>query len=188
MNIIALDFETACPGDGNACQLGLAWIEGDRVVRVEERYIRPRDMLFTFSWCHGITEEHVWDKPEFPEVFAEFRAELDGALMLAHNAEFDAKVLRGCVDSYGLQHPQTEFLCTVKLARAVWPELPSKSLSSMAEHLGLRFQHHNAAEDARVCAEVAIAAARIMGAFSVADIVPRLDAFRRLRRDALRAA
>ena len=188
MNIIAIDFETACPGDGNACQLGLAWIEGDRVVRVEERYIRPRDMQFTFSWCHGITEEHVWDKPEFPEVFAEFKAELEGALMLAHNAGFDAKVLGGCIDCYGLEHPRMEFLCTVKIARAVWPELPSKSLNSVAELLGLRFRHHNAAEDARVCAEIAIAAARIMGALSIADIAPRLPEFRRLREDARKAA
>ena len=188
MNIIAIDFETACPGDGNACQLGLAWIEADRVVRVEERYIRPRDMQFTFSWCHGITEEHVWDKPEFPEVFEEFRSELEGALMLAHNAGFDAKVLRGCVDCYGLRHPQVEYLCTVKVARAVWPELPSKSLKAVAEMLGLRFQHHNAAEDARVCAEIAIAAARIMGVHSVAEIIPRLADFRRLRQEKLKAA
>ena len=188
MRTIAIDFETACPGVGNACQLGLAWIEGDRVVRVEERYIRPRDMNFTFSWVHGISEEHVWDKPEFPEVFAEFASEMDGALMLAHNAGFDANVLRGCIESYGLEHPPMEFLCTVRVARAVWPELPSKSLKNVADHLGFRFRHHNAAEDARICAEIAIAASRIMGAFNVADIVPRLAEFGKLRRDALRAA
>ena len=89
MKTIALDFETACPQPGNACQIGLAWIEGLEVTRVEERYIRPRDMNFTFTWCHGISEEHVWDQPEFPDVLNEFRADLSGALVLAHNASFD---------------------------------------------------------------------------------------------------
>ena len=180
MKTIALDFETACPGPGNACQIGLAWIEGERVTRVEERFIRPRDMNFTFTWCHGITADHVWDKPEFPEVLAEFRDELDGALVLAHNAGFDAGVMRGCADAYGIAEPDMSYFCTLRLARTIWPELKSKSLGSVAAHLGLRFQHHNAAEDARVCALIAIAAARIVGALEIADIPARLEARRAL--------
>jgi DNA polymerase-3 subunit epsilon len=179
---IAIDFETACGGDGNACQIGLAWIEGHEIVRVVERYIRPRDMRFSFSWCHGITAEHVWDKPGFPDVIAEFRSELDGALMLAHNARFDARVLRGCLACYELDGLELDFLCTLQVARAMWPKLPSKSLKSVANHLGLKFRHHNAAEDARICALIAIAAARMMGLFEVAEIKPRLAAFRELRR------
>ena len=70
----------------------------------------------------------------------------------------------------------------VQVARAMWPELPSKSLKSVASHLGLKFRHHNAAEDARICALNAIAAARMMGVFEVAEIKPRLAAFRELRR------
>ena len=152
MKTIALDFETACPAPGNACQLGLAWIEGDRVVRVEERYIRPKDMEFTFTFVHGITEDHVWDKPEFPDVLAEFRDDLDGALVLAHNAGFDKGVMQGCARVYGITAPRSRYLCTLAIARAVWPELPSKSLGNVAKHLGIRFKHHNAAEDAAACA------------------------------------
>lgn len=178
MKTIALDFETACPGPGNACQIGLAWVDGDRVTRIEERYIRPRDMHFTFSWLHGITAEHVWDKPEFPEVLEEFRDELDGALVLAHNAGFDASVMRGCARLYGVKPPKMSFLCTLMIARRVWPELKSKSLDNMARHLGIPFKHHNAAEDAAACAYLAIAAARVVNALEVADIPERLDVWR----------
>ncbi len=183
MKTIALDFETACPGPGNACQIGLAWIDGDRVTRVEERFIRPRDMHFTFTWCHGITADHVWDKPEFPEVLDEFRDELEGALVLAHNAGFDAGVMRGCASAYSVRQPKMSFMCTLQIARSVWPELKSKSLGSVAAHLGIRFQHHNAAEDARTCALIAIAAARIVGALEVIDIPARIDARRALREE-----
>jgi DNA polymerase-3 subunit epsilon len=75
------------------------------------------------------------------------------------------------------------YLCTLKLARAIWPELKSKALGSLAQHLGIRFRHHNAGEDALVCAWVAIAAARIVGAFDLADLPARLEARESAARD-----
>jgi DNA polymerase-3 subunit epsilon len=178
MKTIAIDFETANAAPGNACQIGLAWIAGGKVVRVEERLIRPRDMRFTFSWVHGITADDVRDAPEFPDVLAEFHEELHGALMLAHNAGFDAGVLRGCARAYALKPPRMKYLCTLEIARRVWPDLPSKSLKNVARHLGIGFTHHNAAEDARACAEIAIAAAETVGALEIADIPARLEVWR----------
>ena len=135
-------------------------------------------MTFTFSWVHGITADDVQAAAEFPEVFEEFRSELDGALLLAHNASFDAGVMRGCMRAYGMKSQRLSYLCTLGIARRVWPELPSKSLDNVARHLGVAFRHHNAAEDARVCAEIAISAARIMSALEIADIPDRLDVWR----------
>ncbi len=178
MKTIALDFETANPRPGNACQLGLAWIEGGRVTRVEERMIRPRDMWFTFTWIHGIAAEHVKDAPEFPDVLAEFREELDRALVLAHNAPFDAGVMRACARVYGLRAPRMKFLCTLEIARQVWPQLKSKALNNLAQFLGIKFQHHNAAEDARACALVALAAAEEVHALEVVDLPDRLRVWR----------
>lgn len=162
--------------------MGLAWIEGGRVTRVEERLIRPREMYFTFTWVHGITAGDVQDAPEFPEVFEEFRSDLKGATLLAHNAGFDAGVMRGCFRAYQMKSLRLSYLCTLGIARAVWPELPSKALNNVAQHLGLSFRHHNAAEDARVCAEIAIAAARVLGALEVADIPARLEVRRNPQR------
>lgn len=174
MKIIAMDFETANPAPGNACQIGLAWIEGNRVSRVEERYIRPRDMRFTFTWVHGITADHVQDAAEFPGVLEEFRGDLDGALVLAHNAGFDAGVMRQCAQAYRLRQPEMTFLCTLWIARQVWPELKSKALNHVARHLGIDFTHHNAGQDARACAEIALAAAAYLGLSDVAAIPARL--------------
>jgi len=135
-------------------------------------------MVFTFSWVHGITASDVQDAAEFPAVFEEFHSDLEGALLLAHNAGFDAGVLRGCMRAYGVKAKRMKYLCTLRIARTVWPELPSKSLDNLARHLGLSFRHHNAAEDARICAEIAIAAASVVGALEVADIRHRLDVWR----------
>ena len=178
MKTIAIDFETANPKPGNACQLGLAFIEGGRVTRVEARMIRPKDMWFTFTQIHGIAAEHVRDAPEFPAVLAEFRDDLDRALVLAHNAPFDQSVMRACARAYGVRAPKMKFLCTLEIARAVWPHLKSKALNNLSAYLGIRFEHHNAAEDARACAEVAIAAAEEVQALEVVDIPSRLEVWR----------
>ena len=172
MKTIAIDFETANEQRGSACSVGLAWIEDGRVVRIEERLIRPRDMRFSsFNIAiHGIRPEHVEDAGEFPEVMDEFAEDFHGATMIAHNAAFDFSVWRSCLDVYRQSYPELSYLCSVKMAQKVWPHLGSHKLNSLANLLGLTFAHHNAAEDAAVCAEAAIAIARSLRVPHVSDI------------------
>lgn len=58
----------------------------------------------------------------------------------------------------------------MKMAQRVWPHLGSHKLNILAGHLGLTFAHHNAAEDAAICAEAAIAIAGSLGVSQVRDI------------------
>jgi DNA polymerase III subunit epsilon len=152
LKTIAIDFETANEERGSACSVGLAWIEGGEIVRVEERLIRPKDMRFSpFNIAvHGIRPADVEDAPEFPEVMEEFIDDFHGATMIAHNAAFDFSVMRASFDKYRQSYPDLSYLCSVKIARHVWPNLASHKLNVIAHHLQLRFVHHNAAEDAVV--------------------------------------
>lgn len=172
MKTIAIDFETANEQRGSACSVGLAWIEDGEVVRVEERLIRPRDMRFSsFNIAiHGIRPEHVEDADEFPEVMDEFVDDFRGETMIAHNAAFDFSVWRACLDTYRQSYPELSYLCSVKMAQKVWPHLGSHKLNMLAAHLGLSFLHHNAAEDAAVCAEACIAIASDLNVPHVRDI------------------
>lgn len=172
LKTIAIDFETANEQRGSACSVGLAWIENNRVVRVEERLIRPRDMRFSsFNIAiHGIRPEHVEDAPEFPEVMDEFADDFHGATMIAHNAAFDFSVWRSALDGYRMDYPELSYLCSVKMAQRVWPQLISHKLNVLAQHLGLSFAHHNAAEDAAICAEASIAIARDLNLDSILGI------------------
>ncbi|WP_377296212.1 3'-5' exonuclease [Rhizobium sp. SGZ-381] len=176
MKTIAIDFETANEQRGSACSVGLAWIEDGRVVRVEERLIRPHDMRFSsFNIAvHGIRPEHVEDAGEFPEVMDEFIDDFAGATMIAHNAAFDFSVWRACLDLYRQSYPDLSYLCSVKMAKSVWPHLTSHRLNVLAAHLGLTFQHHNAAQDAAICAEATLAMARAVGAVHAHDIAARI--------------
>lgn len=176
LKTIAIDFETANEQRGSACSVGLAWIEDGRVVRVEERLIRPKTMRFSsFNIAiHGIRPEHVEDAGEFPEVMDEFANDFRGATMIAHNAAFDFSVWRSCLDLYRQGYPALSYLCSVKMAQKVWPHLGSHKLNILAGHLGLTFAHHNASEDAAVCAEAAIAIARSLRVSHVRDIPEKI--------------
>jgi DNA polymerase-3 subunit epsilon len=43
-------------------------------------------------------------------------------------------------------------------------------LNVLASHLGLTFKHHNAAEDAAICAETTISIARSLGAQVLSEV------------------
>ncbi|NLR97173.1 3'-5' exonuclease [Rhizobium sp. P38BS-XIX] len=176
MKTIAIDFETANEQRGSACSVGLAGIEGTQVVRVEERLIRPKDMRFSsFNiGIHGIRPEHVEDAPEFPEVMDEFADDFHGATMIAHNAAFDFSVWRSALDGYCLRYPDLSYLCSVKMAQRVWPQLISHKLNVLTQHLGLSFTHHNAAADAAMCAEASIAIARDLNLENILYIPERI--------------
>jgi len=172
MKIIAIDFETANERRASACSVGLAWIENGAVTRVEERLIRPKEMRFSgFNiGIHGIHPEDVEEAPEFPDVMNEFRDDCAGAMLIAHNASFDMSVWRASLDLYGHSYPCFDYLCTLQMARRVWQDLPSYKLNALGRHLCIPFNHHNAAEDASVCSQIALAITADLGATDIPSV------------------
>ena len=61
------------------------------------------------------------------------------------------------------------------IARCVWPDLSSSSLDFVARHFGIEFHHHDPAEDAFACAEIAITAARDLGVPEIVDISTKIS-------------
>jgi len=165
-NIIALDFETANERRDSACAVGLAWIADGAVVRRESRLIRPPELRFSPGniRVHGIVPADVRTQPLFPEVMAEFLPDLADGVILAHNAGFDMGVLRASLQAHGLRPPAFSYLCTLQIARRVFPAEEGCGLGKVAARLGIRFEHHDAGEDAFACAEIALAAMRQTGA------------------------
>jgi DNA polymerase III subunit epsilon len=168
---IAIDFETANELRSSPCALGLAVIRDGRIAEERSWLIKPPEVRFTWwnTRVHGIKAEDVEDAPELCEIHDELMGYLDGAHVLAHNAGFDAAVLGRTLDVYGLAWPDVRYWCTVHMARKVWPHLPNHKLDSVAGHCGIALRHHDAASDARVCAQVALRCADELGA-------PTLDA------------
>ncbi|MDH4988775.1 3'-5' exonuclease [Aminobacter anthyllidis] len=177
MRAIAIDFETANEQRSSPCSVGLAWIEDGAVIRVEERLIRPKDMRFSrFNIAvHGIRPADVEDAAEFPEVMEEFEDDLGDTLVIAHNAAFDMSVMRASYQLYGIPCPDIDYICTLKMAKMVWQELASHRLNEVSRHIDFSFKHHNAAEDAHACGEVALAAARKLNVNALRELPIKLD-------------
>ena len=103
---------------------------------------------------HGITDEDVKDAPTFAHIADQVRAFIGDSVVLAHNAGFDLKVLKATVRYYGIDFEDVDYICTWKLSKKLYPELPSRSLDSLARRINFTFSHHNALEDAKACAAV----------------------------------
>jgi len=176
MRAVAIDFETANEQRASACSIGLAWIENGYVVERETHLIRPPEMRFApvNIRIHGITPDMVEDAPEFPDILAGLRERIDSCdMVLAHNAGFDMSVVRASCDAYELSYPEFDYLCTVKLAQKVWADLGSARLNVLGDHLGIAFKHHDAGEDAFVCAEIALEAMRLRQALNLHDLATK---------------
>ncbi|WP_254965145.1 MULTISPECIES: 3'-5' exonuclease [unclassified Cyanobium] len=155
---VALDFETADQGRDSACSIALVRVEKGRIVQREHHLIRPPRRTFQFTSIHGISWLQVSNAPTFGELWPQLAACLEGAhFIAAHNASFDAGVMRACCEQAGLRPPSQPFVCTVQVARRVWNLRPTK-LPDVCRHLGLPLQHHDALSDAEACANIVLAA------------------------------
>ena len=165
MDFIAIDFETACGNANSACQLGLVQVIESKIVREECWLIRPPRMYFAPRniAIHGIRPHQVGDAPTMEQLWSELSPFIDGQVLIAHNARFDIGVLVASLAAHDVACPSLEFSCTRTLARAAWPGRARYGLKFLAESLGIRFQHHDALEDARCCAKIALAAAESCG-------------------------
>jgi DNA polymerase III subunit epsilon len=155
LTFAALDFETANTAQNSACEIGVVRVEGGQVAAEESFFIRPPSQRFQFTYLHGIDWSMVADAPPFDALMPKLNALFAGAAFLAaHYAPFDRSVMAATCAHYGLALPVQPFLCTVKLARAVWNIHPTK-LDNVCEALGIDLKrHHRAGCDALACAEI----------------------------------
>ncbi len=156
----AIDFETADNGRDSACSVGVVRVRDGRIAGTFDRLIRPPRERFIHTPIHGLTWNDVRNSPSFGEMWPDLREFIDGVeFLVAHNAPFDRSVLYACCEAAAIEPPAQEFRCTVQIARASW-NLPSASLPSVCEHLGIPLDHHDALSDAKACARIAIQALR----------------------------
>ena len=158
MKLVAIDFETADYAPDSACALGIVSIENGKIKKKGSRLIRPPRSRFVFSYIHGISWNDVKGQPTFVEVWDYFR-ELwhEADYFIAHNAQFDRRVLLSCCAAAGRRPPVLPFICTVRVARLHWNFRPA-NLPSVCRQLGISLNHHDAASDALACASIMLRA------------------------------
>lgn len=157
---IAIDFETANHYRNSACALGLTKVIDGVIVESRAWLIRPYHIAFSEKniAIHHIRPEMVENQPNFAELAQEILPYFENCdFAIAHNAPFDFGVLSAVLQTYDLPNPRFIYSCTVQMARKAWPHLPSHKLNDLAATLNLPLKHHDAHDDARVCAQIALA-------------------------------
>jgi DNA polymerase-3 subunit epsilon len=158
---LAIDFETANQYRNSACSIGLVRVENNEITHKTVHLIRPPYKKFIFTDIHGITWNDVKSAPLFDGVWEEIKPYFEGVdYLAAHNASFDASVLKACCAVYDIQPPSLPFICTVAVARKTWNIFPTK-LSDVCRHLDIQLNHHEALSDALACAQIIIASKKV---------------------------
>lgn len=177
MKFTALDVETANADLASICQLGIVAFEAGEIRERWESLVNPEDEFDGMNVSiHGITEEKVKGAPTFPQVCEEVRGRLAGRVVVTHT-HFDVTAVSRVCEKYSLAPMGCQWLDTAKVVRRAWPEFAREGygLKPVAKKLGIVFDHHNAAEDARAAGEILARAIKDTG-------VPLEDWFERIRR------
>ena len=177
MDFVSIDFETATSFPKSICSVGICVVENNCVVDRKEILIRPEPFEFNDYniMIHGITPAMVENEPRFCDVWKELYPIVENKLVVAHNASFDVGAMRAALDNFGIEYPHFNYICTVKLSQKAYPDLPSHKLNAMAEALGISFNHHQAGDDAYVCAEVLLRILEDFNLETLEDIEERFE-------------
>lgn len=177
MNFVAIDFETASSERSSVCSMGIVKIENGQATERLSWLIRPPVLHFNpyNTYIHGITADDVKDMPQFNELWDTIKGYLEGNFIIAHNASFDISVLRSILDNYSLEYPKLDYHCSWIISKKVWPELLNHKLNMLANHLGVPFKHHDAAEDAFAASQIIVEACKIHGVESVYELSDKLS-------------
>ena len=160
-HLMSLDVETANADRASICQIGLVHIQEGEIIGQWQTLINPEGWFDGFNvGIHGIDENSVIDSPTLPDVYDELHGRLRGTFLVSHGP-FDRTALeraRALYDPEPLD--DVKWVDSVAVDRRVWPDLPDHKLKTVASHLGILFNHHDALEDAKATAKVMLRAQR----------------------------
>jgi DNA polymerase-3 subunit epsilon len=174
LDFTAVDFETANSYRGSPCSVGLVKVRDGQIVDESSTLIRPPAEFDHFDWfntsVHGIRAEMVADAPPWRQVADWITSYIGSDVVVCHNAGFDVAVMRSACIADQIPWPSIDFLCTLVLARRAF-RLPSYRLPFVAAECDVSLvSHHQARDDARCAALIAVAMARKQGADTLAEL------------------
>ncbi len=157
--LVVIDTETTglSPALGHrVVEVAAVRLEGWKITGVVNSLVNPgRPMDPGATRVNGIYDEDLVDEPPFAAVAADLAQLIDGALLVAHNAHFDAAFLGMEYDLLNPISPMiaprpaiaNPWLCTLQLARRLF-YFDRNSLSQVARNLGVPMgRSHRALND-----------------------------------------
>jgi DNA polymerase-3 subunit epsilon len=139
-------------------EIGIVKVRGLKIIEKYETLINPgRQIPFYITQFTGITDDDIFNAPFFEDVSEEIEEFISGSVITAHNLSFDRSFLNKEFLMIGKEKPGNPQLCTLRLSKRLYPELRSRSLSSLSYHLKVKLENaHRALPDAEATAQILI--------------------------------
>ncbi len=154
---VVFDLETTgfSPLNNKIIEIGAVKVTGGKITERFSSFVNPEVPIpFKIEELTHIRDEMVLDAPKIEEILPEFMAFCEGAVMVAHNADFDMSFISKNCERQGISCEFT-VVDTVALARVLLPHLNNFKLHTVAKTLKVSLEnHHRAVDDAACTAEI----------------------------------
>lgn len=143
-------------GGDRITEIAVVEVRGGVATTVFDTLVNPeRSIPPWVSRLTNISWDMVKNAPTFREICDQLLGVLDGRVFVAHNANFDWRLLGAEIERATGRRLEGRRLCTVKLARKLLPQLRRRSLDYVSLHYGVEIvNRHRAGGDALATAQV----------------------------------
>ena len=154
--VVVLDFESTGLNTAKAriIEVGAVKLVEGTVTETFQQLVNPGELLSPkITEITGITDANLQGQPSAAEVLPKLLEFIGDAPIAAHNAAFDANLLRSELKRLNLKH-DGPVLDTLVYARKLYPKLKSFRLGALCKHLGVSLKNaHRAVHDAAATAQ-----------------------------------
>lgn len=154
---VVFDLETTgfSPDHSKIIEIGAVRIEKQKIVSRFSKFVNPEiPVPLKIEQLTGINDSMLVSAGTIEEVLPEFLEFCKGAVLVAHNADFDYSFIKRNCQNQGISYKAT-VLDTVSLSRYLLPRLGRFKLDTVAKHLGVALNnHHRAVDDAECTAHI----------------------------------
>jgi len=151
-----IDVETSgmSPVYGRVIEVGIIRVDDGKITKKYKTLVNPQMQMDPYiELLTGIKYSSLEDAPTFFEIKEEIVDILKDAVFVAHSVRFDYAFIKNELKRFGINFSAKQ-LCTVKLARALYPELKKYNLDSIIANFNIKCeQRHRAFDDANVIYE-----------------------------------
>ena len=150
---VVFDIETTgfSPLTCQIIEIGAVLVEKGQITDRFSTFVNPKVPIpFRIEQLTSINDSMVMDAPDIETVLPQFMEFCKGAVMVAHNADFDMSFIIENCRRQGLPEEYT-YVDTVGMARFLLPALNRFKLDTVAKAVGVSLDHHHRAVDDAAC-------------------------------------
>ena len=142
-------------GSGSITEIAILISDGKSILDSYTTLVNPLQPIPLFiEKLTGINDEMVSKAPTFSEIAKEVHEMLQDKIFVAHNVNFDYSFIAHQLNQQGYRFNARK-LCTVRLSRKVFEDLPSYSLGNLCRSLDIHVKNrHRAMGDAAATTEL----------------------------------